>query len=60
MAMGLFGSNYNPDAKRGFMYKMTMKFWKKDLEEKGIDTSKPYDFRDWDEIRAWARNLVDN
>lgn len=60
VAMGLFGSNYNPDAKGGFMYKMTMKFWKKDLEEKGIDTSKPYDFRDWDEIRTWARNLVDN
>lgn len=56
--MGLFGSNYNPDAKQGFMYKMTMKFWKKDLEEKGIDTSKPYDFRNWDEIRAWARNLA--
>lgn len=57
--MGLFGSKYDPEAKKGMMYKMTMKFWKKDLEDKGFDTSKPHDFRDWDEIRRWARNLVD-
>lgn len=56
--MGLFGSVYDPDAKHGLMYKMTQKFWKKDLKEKGIDTSKPYDFRDWDVIRAWARDLA--
>jgi menaquinone-dependent protoporphyrinogen oxidase len=56
--MGLFGSKYDPNAKQGMMYKMTMKFWKKDLEEKGLDTSKPNDFRDWDEIRDWARNLT--
>jgi len=40
------------------IYKMTMKFWKKDLEEKGFDTSKRHDFRNWDEIRTWARNLA--
>lgn len=56
--MGLFGSKYDPEAKHGMMYKMTMKFWKKDLEDKGYDTSKPHDFRDWDEIRAWARKLI--
>jgi menaquinone-dependent protoporphyrinogen oxidase len=56
--MGLFGSKYDPNAKQGMMYKMTMKFWKKDLEDKGFDTSKPYDFRDWDSIREWAQKLV--
>ncbi len=56
--MGLFGSKYDPQAKQGLMYKMTMKFWKKDLEDKGFDADKAYDFRDWDEIRDWARNLA--
>jgi len=56
--MGLFGSLYDPEASHGMIYKMTMKFWKKDLEEKGFDTSKRHDFRNWDEIRTWARNLA--
>jgi len=56
--MGLFGSLYDPEASHGMMYKMTMKFWKKDLEEKGFDTCKRHDFRNWDEIRTWARNLA--
>jgi menaquinone-dependent protoporphyrinogen oxidase len=32
---------------------------KKDLEKKGIDTSKPYDARDWDAIRQWARDVAE-
>ncbi len=59
VAMGLFGSKYDPNAKHGMMYKFTMRFIKKDLEKKGIDTSKPIDYRDWDEIRAWACSLAD-
>jgi menaquinone-dependent protoporphyrinogen oxidase len=31
---------------------------KKDLEKKGIDTSKPIDQRDWAAIRAWANGLA--
>jgi menaquinone-dependent protoporphyrinogen oxidase len=31
---------------------------KKDLEKKGIDTSKPIDQRDWTAIRAWANGLA--
>lgn len=58
VATGLFGSVYDPNAKHGLMYKFTMRFVKKDLEEKGIDTSKPYDSRNWDEIRDWAKNLA--
>jgi len=30
---------------------------KKALKGKGIDPSKPYDYRNWEEVRAWARNL---
>lgn len=57
--LGLFGSVYDPDAKHGLMYKLTVRFIKKDLEEQGIDTSKRYDYRDWDGIRVWARGLAD-
>lgn len=57
---GLFGSKYDPDAKHGLMYDFTMKFIKKDLEKQGIDTSKPIDYRNWDEIRAWARGLAES
>lgn len=59
VSLGLFGSKYDPNTRHGLMHKMTMKFWKKDLEEKGFDTSIPHDFRNWDEIRTWASNLVE-
>jgi menaquinone-dependent protoporphyrinogen oxidase len=55
---GLFGSVYDPDAKHGLMYKFTQRFIKEELEKQGYDASKCHDFRDWDEIRAWARDLV--
>ena len=32
---------------------------RKDMEEKGIDTSLPYDFRDWEQIRRWGRELTE-
>lgn len=59
VATGLFGSVYDPEAKHGLMYKFTLRFIKKDLEKKGIDTSKRHDYRNWDEIRAWAHGLAD-
>jgi menaquinone-dependent protoporphyrinogen oxidase len=59
VATGLFGSLYDPNAKQGLLYKMTMRFYKKELEEKGIDTTKPYDYRDWEEIREWAHKLAE-
>ncbi|BDZ67664.1 hypothetical protein GCM10025860_11120 [Methanobacterium ferruginis] len=58
VATGLFGSVYDPEAKHGLMYNFTMRFVKKELEEKGIDSTKRYDYRDWDEIRSWARSLA--
>jgi menaquinone-dependent protoporphyrinogen oxidase len=56
--LGLFGSVYDPNAKHGLMYKLTNRFYKKELEKQGIDTTKRHDYRDWDEIRAWANNLA--
>jgi menaquinone-dependent protoporphyrinogen oxidase len=58
VAMGLFGGVIDPNAKYGLMDKLIMKMVKKDLEEKGIDTTKPYDLRDWDEVRSWALELI--
>ena len=61
VATGLFGSVYDPNAKQGLMYKLATKFIiKKELDKQGIDTSKRLDYRNWDEIRAWARDLVKN
>jgi menaquinone-dependent protoporphyrinogen oxidase len=59
VATGLFGSVYDPNAKHGLMYKFATRFMiKKELEKQGIDTSKRLDYRNWDEIRCWARDLV--
>lgn len=33
---------------------------KQDLQERGIDTDKPYDFRDWENIRAWGEGLAED
>jgi menaquinone-dependent protoporphyrinogen oxidase len=59
VATGLFGSVYDPDAKHGVMFKLVNRSIRKNLEKEGIDTSKRQDYRDWDEIRAWARNLAE-
>ena len=59
VATGLFGSIYDPNANQGLMYKLATKFIiKKGLDKQGIDTSKRLDYRDWDKIRAWARDLA--
>lgn len=42
----------------GFLVKAILKSTKKAIEERGEDPSKPYDFRNWEEIREWAAFLV--
>ncbi|OPY32479.1 MAG: protoporphyrinogen oxidase [Methanomassiliicoccales archaeon PtaU1.Bin124] len=54
---GLFGGVLD-FSKYGFLVKALLNGAKKDFERKGLDMSKPYDFRDWDQIRAWARSLM--
>lgn len=46
--------------KYGFLVKTVLKKVgaSKNLKDKGVDLGKPDDFRDWDEIRGWARSLV--
>ncbi|MGZ7210561.1 MAG: hypothetical protein ACXVHV_11825 [Methanobacterium sp.] len=58
---GLFGSVYDPDAKGGLMFKMANKFIiEKELKKQGKDVNKRHDYRDWDEIKAWARKLAES
>jgi menaquinone-dependent protoporphyrinogen oxidase len=42
----------------GFLVKAILKNTKKIIEERGADPAKPYDFRNWDEIREWAESLA--
>lgn len=55
--LGLFGGVI--DLKRyGFGIRQMVKVLIKDLKAQGIDTSKPYDFRNWKEIQDWTEELL--
>lgn len=58
MAMGLFGGVID-FARYGTLTKVLLAGvgTKKALQGRGIDPSRPYDYRNWEEIRAWARDL---
>jgi len=61
-SLGLFGGVIDFD-RYSFLVKgiLSMKnAGKKDMQEKGIDTDKPYDFRDWERIRAWGDGLLED
>lgn len=58
ISMGLFGG-YMDFNNGGLMIKLIGGAMKKDLEKKGVDTSKPYDTRDFTAIRQWALELAD-
>ncbi len=58
VATGLFGSVYDPNAKHGLIFKMVNRSIKKELEKQGKDASIRHDYRNWDEIRDWAKNLT--
>lgn len=57
-SMALFGGVLD-FSKYGFLVKAILSSSKKEFEQKGIDMSKPYDFRNWEEIRSWAGSLID-
>jgi menaquinone-dependent protoporphyrinogen oxidase len=58
VAMGMFGGVID-FGRYGTLTKVLLAGvgTKKALKGKGIDPSGPYDYRNWDEIRAWARSL---
>ncbi len=57
VAYGFFGGTFDFTGKNGFIYNMFMRMVKGDLEKKGIKTEGIYDFRDWDQITQWAKEL---
>ncbi|MHC1710128.1 MAG: flavodoxin domain-containing protein [Methanomassiliicoccales archaeon] len=61
-SLGLFGGVIDFD-RYSFLVKGILSMrnaGKKDMQEKGIDIEKPYDFRDWEKIRAWGDGLLED
>lgn len=61
-SLGLFGGVIDFE-RYSFLVKgiLSMKnAGKKDMKERGIDPDKPYDFRDWEKIRAWGKDLLED
>ncbi|MDG6996389.1 MAG: hypothetical protein JRN52_10750 [Nitrososphaerota archaeon] len=58
IALDLFGGYFDFSGNHGFLYRITLKSFKKQLEREGVDTSKPYDFRDWEAIEDWTRSVA--
>lgn len=57
VAYGFFGGAFDFTGSKGFMYNMFMKVIKSDFEKKGIKTEGVYDFRDWEAITEWTKEL---
>ena len=54
---GLFGGILVFDAKYNLLDRFMVDSSKKNLRKMGIDTNKPYDFRDWENIESWAKRV---
>ena len=59
VAYGLFGGLIDFTKSHGLLGNIMLNVAKKDLREKGVDTSKPYDFRDWTQIEAWTQEIAE-
>jgi hypothetical protein len=40
------------------VYRISVNFMKKDLEEMGIEYDETYEFRDWPKIKKWTGEMV--
>jgi menaquinone-dependent protoporphyrinogen oxidase len=55
---GFFGGVVNFEAKYNLLDRFIVNSSKTKLRKMGIDTTKPYDFRDWEQIEAWTREIA--
>ncbi len=59
VAMGMFGGEVDFTKYGMFTRFLLNKVGARDaMEGKGVETSRPYDFHDWEQIREWARELA--
>ena len=59
VSYGVFGGFLDFDKSHGFLGNFFVNSSKKKLQKMGVDTTRPYDFRNWDAIRSWTRKLTD-
>jgi menaquinone-dependent protoporphyrinogen oxidase len=57
LSLGLFGGVLDFE-RYGFLVKAVLRGARKNIEAQGVDLSRPYDLRNWDEIDDWARSLL--
>jgi menaquinone-dependent protoporphyrinogen oxidase len=58
VSFGAFGGFLNFKTSHGILGDLFVNSSKKRLKEIGVDTSKPYDFRNWTEIETWTRSIA--
>ncbi len=58
VSYGFFGGILDFKAKYTLFEGLIVTLSKNKLRRLGIDTSKPYDFRDWNQIEAWAKTIA--
>jgi menaquinone-dependent protoporphyrinogen IX oxidase len=57
---GFFGGILDFEAKYNILDRFFVNSSKSRLKKMGIDLSKPYDFRDWNQIEAWTRDVAES
>ena len=57
---GFFGGILDFEAKYNILDRLFVNSSKSRLRNMGIDLSKPYDFRDWNQIEAWTRDVAES
>ncbi len=59
VSYGAFGGFLDFEKSHGFLGNFFVKSSKKKSQKMGVDTTRPYDFRNWDEVKSWTRELTD-
>ena len=58
ICLGFFGAFMDFRKSHGLLVDILVRVNRKSLRERGLDTSKVHDTRDWDAIEAWARQVA--
>jgi menaquinone-dependent protoporphyrinogen IX oxidase len=58
VSLGFFGGFLDFSKSHGLLVDVMIRVNRKSLQKNGLDTRKVHDTRDWQEIQAWAYELV--